>query len=184
MARIASDKAADQPRPAAAVDDLPADEGPQDDGPPQRQVSIAPWEFPATIRELLLQPVREAGVTPPIRCSAPLVDAGYLVGEAGVVIPLANWTLVPIPALTLEVAVARRCQGGVGASRATDDDAARWPAAHRAAAGEHGLRAAALYPVGRERRGKDGRGEGVELAIAPDAGKLRRYHKHPEPPTS
>ena len=66
-----------------------------------------PWDYPAAIRDLLLTPVREAGVSPPIRCSAPLVDAVFMAHGSGILIPLANYTAEPIPALALTVEVPR-----------------------------------------------------------------------------
>ncbi len=58
--------------------------------------SYSPWEFPAKVRELILQPVRAAGVDPPLTCNVPLVDAVLLQAENGAVIPIANYTLTPI----------------------------------------------------------------------------------------
>jgi len=108
LARDAADQAAARPPRPASVDDLPAaTPAIGAAAAPQLLNSIAPWAFPAPVRELLLRPVHAAGVTPPIRCSEPLVDVSYLVAPAGVVIPLANWALVPIAALSLEVAVDR-----------------------------------------------------------------------------
>lgn len=59
------------------------------------------------MRDLLVRPVREAKVDPPIYCSVPLVDAGYMVADTGIVVPLVNWTLQPIDTLTLDIAVDR-----------------------------------------------------------------------------
>lgn len=58
--------------------------------------SYNPWEFPAAVRELILQPVRSAGVDAPLTCNIPLVDAVLLHAENGAVIPLANYTLKPL----------------------------------------------------------------------------------------
>lgn len=65
--------------------------------------SSNPWAYPAEIRDLLLTPVREAGVTPPIRCSAPLVDAVYMTHVKGILVPLANYANKPIDRLVLTV---------------------------------------------------------------------------------
>jgi hypothetical protein len=65
--------------------------------------SSNPWAYPAEIRDLLLTPVREAGVTPPIRCSAPLVDAVYMTHDKGILVPLANYANRPIDRLALTV---------------------------------------------------------------------------------
>jgi hypothetical protein len=67
-----------------------------------------PWRFPAAIRELILTPVRSGGVTAPIECSAPLVDAVYMPHERGILIPLANYTAESIGRLSLKVEVPRR----------------------------------------------------------------------------
>ena len=66
-----------------------------------------PWKFPADLREFILAPVRSAGVAKPIVCSAPLVDAVFMPLEKGILIPLANYTAEPIPALKLTVNVPR-----------------------------------------------------------------------------
>ncbi|QDU79820.1 Beta-galactosidase trimerization domain protein [Polystyrenella longa] len=55
-----------------------------------------PWEYSADVRELILQPVRTASITPPLTCNVPLVDAVLLEGDSGAVIPLANYTLAPL----------------------------------------------------------------------------------------
>jgi len=72
--------------------------------------SYNPWEFPADVREFILQPVRAAKIDPPILCDVPLVDAVYMTCDKGVVIPLANYTLKPIEKLTLRVRVGRDVQ--------------------------------------------------------------------------
>ncbi len=67
--------------------------------------SYNPWKYPVNTRELLLMPVRAAGVEPPITCSVNLVDAVFLKHDKGILIPLANYTLEPIRQLTLAVRV-------------------------------------------------------------------------------
>lgn len=67
--------------------------------------SYNPWRFPAEVRELMLAPVRTARILPPITCDVPLVDAVFMRQDKGVVIPLANYTLVPIADLHLRVRV-------------------------------------------------------------------------------
>jgi hypothetical protein len=67
--------------------------------------SANPWEFPEANRDLLLTPVREAGVVKPIECDTPLVDAVYMLHADGVLIPLANYTNQPRPRLSLRVTV-------------------------------------------------------------------------------
>ena len=64
-----------------------------------------PWEYPAEAREAMLAPARAAKLTPPILCSVPLIDAIYMTAPGGIVIPLANYTLQPIPEMTLEIAL-------------------------------------------------------------------------------
>jgi len=66
-----------------------------------------PWEYPAAVRDLLLAPVRDAGVAPPVACGVPLVDAVFMTCEKGFLVPLANYTMEPIDRLTLKVAVPR-----------------------------------------------------------------------------
>jgi hypothetical protein len=66
-----------------------------------------PWQFPAAVRDFLLQPVRAASVRPPLACSVPLVDAVLLEGERGNVVPLANYTLRPLAEVRLTVRTAQ-----------------------------------------------------------------------------
>ena len=75
-----------------------------------------PWKFPENVRELLLAPVRAAKVTPPLTCSAPLVDAVFMPHEKGILIPLANYTAEPIAQLTLRVSVPRAITSAESAS--------------------------------------------------------------------
>jgi hypothetical protein len=80
--------------------------GPDDVLPIQiNEKSYNPWQYPAAVRDAILQPVRDAKVSAPISCSVPLVDAVYMNAPQGVLIPLANYTLQPIPKMTLEIAV-------------------------------------------------------------------------------
>jgi beta-galactosidase GanA len=67
--------------------------------------SANPWEFPATIRDFMLAPVREAAVAVPIRCSEPLVDVVCMTHEKGMLLPIANYTNKPIKSLSLKVNV-------------------------------------------------------------------------------
>ncbi len=55
-----------------------------------------PWEYPASVRQLILQPVRTAQVKPVLTCSVPLVDAVLLHAEKACIIPVANYTLEPL----------------------------------------------------------------------------------------
>jgi hypothetical protein len=69
--------------------------------------SLNPWAYPAGVRDLLLRPVRAAGVTPPLTCDVPVVDAVCMTCDRGVVVPLANYTLRPVETLSLTVRVPR-----------------------------------------------------------------------------
>ena len=64
-----------------------------------------PWDFPSALREAILAPAREAGIDPPVVCSVPLVDAVYMTCDAGIVIPLANYTLLPLDRVEFSVRV-------------------------------------------------------------------------------
>jgi hypothetical protein len=66
--------------------------------------SANPWEYPASIRDLLLTPVRDAGIVRPIECDTPLVDAVLMTHDKGLLIPLANYTNQPIAKLSLHIA--------------------------------------------------------------------------------
>lgn len=68
--------------------------------------SYNPWEFPAEVRELILTPA--AAVERPVECSHALVDAVFMPGEKGIVIPLANYTLEPIEKLGLKIAAPKK----------------------------------------------------------------------------
>ncbi len=70
-------------------------------GHPLTERSYNPWEFPAALRELILRPA--ASVRRPIECSHALVDAVFMPGERGVVVPLSNYTLEPVPELSLGI---------------------------------------------------------------------------------
>lgn len=70
--------------------------------------SLNPWRFPGDIREAILMPVRESAVTPPIVCDVPLVDAVYMEAPGGVLIPLANYTLLPLEKVHLSVKLPRK----------------------------------------------------------------------------
>ncbi|WAC20493.1 hypothetical protein OVA24_03760 [Luteolibacter sp. SL250] len=70
-------------------------------GHPLTERSYNPWEFPPALRELIVRPA--ASVRCPVECSHALVDAVFMPGERGVVVPLSNYTLEPIPELTLGI---------------------------------------------------------------------------------
>ena len=61
--------------------------------PTRLERSYNPWEFSGAVRDFILKPVRDAKLDPPLTCSVPLVDALVLKSDAGLVIPLANYTL-------------------------------------------------------------------------------------------
>ena len=67
--------------------------------------SYNPWQYPAGVRESIIQPVKDAKVNVPLICSVPLVDAIYMTSDKGIVIPLANYTLQPIAKMTLDIEV-------------------------------------------------------------------------------
>jgi hypothetical protein len=69
------------------------------------QKSYNPWEYPAKVRDAIVAPALAANLDLPVKCSVPLVDAVYMTSDKGVVIPLANYTLMPIKAMTLTLAV-------------------------------------------------------------------------------
>ncbi len=71
------------------------------------QRSYNPWEFSADVRELVLAPVRRAGVEPPLQCSVPLIDAVLLDGPQSSVIPLANYTLAPLKRVEFRLTATR-----------------------------------------------------------------------------
>lgn len=77
--------------------------------PPDAEEMLArsynPWDYPAALRDLILTPIREAGVASPIRCSEPLVDAVYMPHGKGILVPLANYANKPLARLTLSVEV-------------------------------------------------------------------------------
>jgi len=82
------------PTPAVDLPDAPAVVTPAIDLRLDR--SYNPWDFSGDVRELILQPTRAAHVNPPLTCSIPLVDAILLRADKGAVIPLANYTLLPL----------------------------------------------------------------------------------------
>lgn len=65
--------------------------------------SYNPSQFPAGLRDLIVLPVREAQITPPLVCDTPLIDAVCLPCEQGVLVALANYTLQPLERVTLEL---------------------------------------------------------------------------------
>ena len=62
-----------------------------------------PWKFPAAVRDLILTPVHDAVIAPPIVCDTPLVDAVFMPQEHGVLVPLANYTGRPVARLELKI---------------------------------------------------------------------------------
>jgi len=71
------------------------------------EASANPWAFPGMVREAILAPVRTAGIEPPVTCSVPLVDAVYMTCDQGIVMPLANYTLLPLDKVDFTVRVDR-----------------------------------------------------------------------------
>ncbi|MBT4817503.1 MAG: hypothetical protein HON70_17500, partial [Lentisphaerae bacterium] len=72
------------------------------------QRSYNPWEFPGAVRELILRPVRQAGVVAPVTCDVPLIDAVAMDCNLGVLLPLANYTLRPLDSVGFSLAAPRR----------------------------------------------------------------------------
>ncbi len=70
--------------------------------------SQSPWQYPGAIRALIAKPVAASGVSLPVRCNVPLVDAVLMESEKGALVPLANYTLQPVAKLVLSVKTARR----------------------------------------------------------------------------
>lgn len=68
--------------------------------------SYNPWDFPAEIREMILAPAKNLERL--VECSHALVDAVYLSGEKGIVIPLANYSLEPISELRLKISSSKK----------------------------------------------------------------------------
>jgi len=52
-------------------------------------------------RQLITAGARLARVIRPVECSAPLIEASLLSSSKGSVVPLANWSMEPIRALTV-----------------------------------------------------------------------------------
>jgi hypothetical protein len=96
MAEQEPEPAAEQdsnPTPTLEISEAGKSKGAAD---PRLERSYNPWEFSPELRELILEPVRDAGIVPPLTCSVPLVDAVALHSDKGIVIPLANFTLAPL----------------------------------------------------------------------------------------
>jgi hypothetical protein len=81
--------------------------------------SANPWEFPDSIRRLILTPVEASKVKRPIRCDTPLVDAVYMPHPKGVLVPLANYTNRPLGPCKLTIEVPRPIRSVVSAVRGT-----------------------------------------------------------------
>ena len=94
--------------------------------------SYNPWEFSAAVREQILQPVRAAGINPPLTCNVPLVDAVLLQAEHGAVIPIANYTLAPLENVAFQLRTQRPIENvestyhGFLKVEAVDDDIVRF----------------------------------------------------------
>lgn len=84
---------------ASAVPVRPWDRGTTDEA----FCHFLPADFDASLRSLILWPVRRAGVTPPVALSRPVVEWSLLDSRAGTALMLLNWTGKPIPRLTVTV---------------------------------------------------------------------------------
>jgi hypothetical protein len=60
-----------------------------------------PVGFSDTLREIIIAPVREAGIVPPVTVSVPLVETPVLVSPRGATVTLLNWTGAPIDDLAV-----------------------------------------------------------------------------------
>lgn len=85
------------------------------DGHALTKRSDNPWEFPAALRDLILQPA--SSVPRPVQCSHALVDAVFMPAERGIIVPLANYALEPIPGLDLKIATGRKVKAVESAVR-------------------------------------------------------------------
>ena len=66
-----------------------------------RSTEVLPTKFPADLRELILKPVKAAGIVPPVTTSDPLVEAQYLEGSNGAIVTLTNWRQQPVEKLVV-----------------------------------------------------------------------------------
>jgi hypothetical protein len=64
-------------------------------------------EYPADVRNLMLAPLRLAGVKPHVELSVPVVEAVVQDGDAGSVVTLVNYTMKPIDEITMKVRTAK-----------------------------------------------------------------------------
>jgi len=83
-----------------------------------RTTEVLPTKFPADLRELILKPVKAAGIVPPVTTSDPLVEAQYLEGPNGAIVTLTNWRqraieklVVRFPGQTVKVVRSLRTAG-------------------------------------------------------------------------
>ncbi|MCM8817393.1 MAG: beta-galactosidase trimerization domain-containing protein [Candidatus Omnitrophica bacterium] len=66
-----------------------------------------PWEFPSEIRNFIVLPVKKSGISLPVKCNADLMDAVYMEAPGGILIPVANYTLIPQKNIEFVVRVKR-----------------------------------------------------------------------------
>lgn len=62
-----------------------------------------PFEYPAALRDFILAPGRLARVERPVETETPQVEATFMEGETGWVVPLANYTGEPLKSLKLTI---------------------------------------------------------------------------------
>jgi len=65
--------------------------------------SRLPSGFSAVIRNWIVSPALEAGVSPPVHASVAMVETPVLVSPAGAAVTLLNWNNEPIPKLILDL---------------------------------------------------------------------------------
>jgi hypothetical protein len=62
-----------------------------------------PVGWSMTLRRMITDPVREAGVTPPVRVDTPMIETPSLVSEAGMAVTLLNWSGARVEKLCVSV---------------------------------------------------------------------------------
>jgi hypothetical protein len=69
-----------------------------------------PVGFSEPLRQWIAYPIRQAGLTPPVRANRPLVETPLLLSDKGAAVTLLNWTGAPIAELELTLALPFRPQ--------------------------------------------------------------------------
>lgn len=74
---------------------------------PRRRSIAFPTAYPHALRAFITAPAQQAGVARPVRLDQPMVEATWLEGETGWVIPLANYSGTPIDQLEVNIETGR-----------------------------------------------------------------------------